>query len=217
MPVEAILWDSDGVLVDTEELFFQANHEVFVRHGLTLDHETFAEYSLRRGQSVLELIGDLDRATHDALRAMRNQIYERRLREGVRVFDGVEDCLAKLHGQLPMAIVTSAFRDHFEIIHTQTKLLRFFEFALKGGDYERHKPHPEPYLLAASRLGIEPSNCLVVEDSERGLEAATRAGMRCVVIPNRLSPNANFLDAHTILPSVHTLPEIVTALNTQPC
>ncbi len=215
MPIDAILWDNDGVLVDTEELFFQANRDVLAAHDLSLDHETFAEYSLRRGESVLDLISDLDPAERNALRERRNVIYEDEIRRGVRIFDGVEDCLAELHGRLPMAIVTSAFPNHFEIIHRQTNLLRYFEFAIKGGDYENHKPHPEPYLLAATRLGVMPGNCLVVEDSERGLEAATRAGMRCIMVPNRLAGAPELRAAHAIVKSVRQLPGIVAGLQSE--
>jgi HAD superfamily hydrolase (TIGR01509 family) len=124
---------------------------------------------------------------------------------GVRVLDGVSETLARLHGLLPLAIVTSSDPEHFEQIHSQTSLIRFFDFVLTAGDYGKHKPHPEPYLAAASRMKIAPGRCLVIEDTERGVEAATAAGMTCIAIPNELSRAGDFKNAHRILGSMHEL------------
>ena len=113
-----------------------------------------------------------------------------------------------------MAIVTSSNPEPFHLIHGQTGLLRYFEFALLPGDYERHKPHPEPYLRAADRMGVDPAECLVVEDSERGLEAAGRAGMRCVVIPNALARDADWSAAFATVGGAHELPRLVDSIRT---
>jgi HAD superfamily hydrolase (TIGR01509 family) len=130
----------------------------------------------------------------------------------VQVLDGVKECLEALRGKIPMAIVTSSLREGFEAVHAKTGLLDYFEFALTSGDYDRHKPHPEPYLSAAARLGVSPEQCVVVEDSERGLESATRAGMRCLVIPNRLTRGFEFQTAHAVLESARDVPAQVERL-----
>jgi len=176
--IQAIFWDNDGVLVDTEELFFTANRDVMAEQGVELDTDTFAEWSLRRGQSIFDLIEGSSEAEREALRDERNRRYEA----------------------------------HFEIIHAQTNLLQYFEFVLKGGDYDRHKPHPDPYLEAAGRIGVEPEHCLVVEDSERGLRSAVSAGMRCIVIPNPLAHDAALDDAYAIVDAVDEIPGIVASL-----
>ena len=102
--------------------------------------------------------------------------------------------------------MTSSTRDHFDEIHVQTGLVPYFEFVLADGDYARHKPHPDPYLTAAERLGVDPARCLVIEDTERGLVAATDAGMECVVIPNALTAHADFSRATARLDSMAELP-----------
>lgn len=104
-----------------------------------------------------------------------------------------------------MAVVTSSNHDHFERIHRQTDLMRFFDFVLADGDYSDHKPHPAPYLAAAERLSVDPSRCLAIEDAERGLRSATAAKMSCVVIPNALSETGNFDSALGILGSMNEL------------
>ena len=83
--IDAIFWDNDGVLVDTEKHFYAANRELLAERGIELDHETFAEWSLRRGRSVFEMIEGLTEAEREALRDERNRRYERTLRSGVEV------------------------------------------------------------------------------------------------------------------------------------
>jgi HAD superfamily hydrolase (TIGR01509 family) len=168
--------------------------------------------SLRRGVRNIIILYHLSDSERELVKERRNLRYEELLTQGVEIFDGVIECLSALHGHQPMAIVTSSRRDHFEVIHRQTELLPFFEFALMDGDYDRHKPHPDPYLRAAERLGLDPGECLVVEDSERGLEAATRAGMLCIMIPNALARDADCGAAHAVVESALEIPEIVDAL-----
>lgn len=211
--LEAIFWDNDGVLVDTEGLFFAANQVVMREQGVELDRPTFVEWSLRRGRSIFEILEGKTPEEREALRDRRNEVYLASLHQGVEVFDGVEPTLAALHGRMPMSVVSSAYPDHFDLIHESTGLLRFFEFTLRGGDYGKHKPHPEPYLTAASRLGVDPARCLVVEDSERGLHAAIAAGMRCVVIPNELAVDADWSGAHEVVEQVSDVLEVANALH----
>ena len=94
-----------------------------------------------------------------------------------------------------MAIVTSSHRAHFEAIHRSTGLPQFFEFVLAREDYGLSKPDPEPYLSAVARLGLSAGECLVIEDSERGLRAAKAAGLTCWVIPSALTASSNFAAA----------------------
>lgn len=212
--IHAIFWDNDGVLVDTEPLYFRATRELLAEAGVELTHEHFADLSLRQGRSCFDLAAERGLAADelDALRQRRNARYTELLRAGVAPIPGVVETLRALHGSRPMAIVTSSNPDHFEAAHASTGLREFFEFVLTNADYERHKPHPEPYLRAAARLGIEPSRCLVVEDTERGLRSARAAGMRCVVVPGELSRSGDFAAAEAVLESIAALPDLIARL-----
>jgi len=210
--IRALLWDNDGVLVDTEKFYYLANRDQLREWGVELSRELYLEINLRRGESVLRLA--LERGAEEAdlarMREERDARYERHLARGVDVIDGVRECLAELHGRWPMAIVTSAPRRHFDLVHDRTDLLRFFEFSLTPDQYGCHKPHPEPYLKAAARLGVEPAECLVIEDSERGLRSAVQAGMRCMVIPHELTRDGDFREAHRVLDSIRDVaPEVL--------
>jgi len=208
---DAIFFDNDGILVDTEPLFLQATQEILATVDVILTGEAYHEISMRRGGTVFDLatargISDDEIQT---LRTSRSRRYSELIDQGVRILDGVAETLERLHGILPMAIVTSSDREHFDRIHSQTQLGRFFDFVLASGDYTHHKPHPEPYLSAASRIGAAPGRCLVIEDAERGVRSATAAGMSCVAIPNGLSKAGSFEGAHRILDSMHELPRLL--------
>ena len=215
MKPRALLWDNDGVLVDTETLFFQATREVLEPFGVTIGEDIYVDFALRHGRSLFDLIAERG-ASRDEIartRVVRDARYMDLLREGVTVLDGVRESLADLSGRIPMAIVTGSGRDHFEVIHESLGLLDYFDFVLADGDYPRHKPKPDPYLVAAKRLGIDPGECLVVEDSERGLQAAVAAGMRCLVVPNGFSRGGNFESAHRVLTSASDVPSALEVLS----
>ena len=116
--------------------------------------------------------------------------------------DGVEETLVALEKEFTMGIVTSSRREHFDMIHSRTGFTRFFKLILTNEDYGKSKPDPEPYLKALELLKTDPKDGLVIEDSERGLMAAKRAGMTCWVIPNPLSAHGDFSSADKILSGI---------------
>ena len=206
----AIFWDNDGVLVDTEGLYFEATRAVLANVGVTLDEARYIDLGLRQGRSAFDLVAD--RSAVDALRAARNTRYSEMLHAGIAAIDGIDETLACLHGSLVMGIVTSSNRDHFELMHGHTGLLRYFDFWLANDAYPRTKPHPDGYLAALQHCGLRPEQCLVVEDSERGLTAARAAGLRCVAIPSGMTRGGEFRGAHAVLESVRELPDVIAAL-----
>lgn len=104
-----------------------------------------------------------------------------------------------------MAIVTSSQREPFDCIHRRGGILRHFELVLTREAYARSKPDPEPYLTALSRLGLPADECLVIEDSERGLRAAKAAGLRCWVVPSALTRGSRFEAADRVLADLNEL------------
>jgi len=212
--VEAILWDNDGVLVDTEGLFFQATRDALAGAGVELTLEQFLDLSMRQGRSAFDLVAQQGWASEQlgALKERRDVDYVRILQQQTRVLEGVLQTLRELQGSLRMAIVTSCRRRHFEVMHASTRLEEFFEFVLAREDYGRAKPDPEPYLLALERLGLTADQCVAIEDSERGLAAARAAGLRCLVIPNEMTRGCNFEGATAVLESAAAVPAQVAGL-----
>ena len=200
--IRAILWDNDGVLLDTEGLYFQAGREILATQGVVLTQRDFAEQSLKKGQSVFDFAPDQNAELLDRLRVKRNARYSALLKAGVRVLPGVVETLRALSGRVRMGIVTGSRRDHFDIVHAQTPLLPFFEFVITREDYAEAKPHPDAYLTAMRLHGLRPETCVVVEDSERGCVAAAKAGLRVLAVPNALSQRGDFSSAYKVLNSV---------------
>jgi beta-phosphoglucomutase-like phosphatase (HAD superfamily) len=110
-----------------------------------------------------------------------------------------------------MAIITSARRADFDLIHTDRNLLRCFEFVLTIEDYERPKPRPDPYLAGLARFGARHDEAFVLEDSARGLKSARAARIRCLVIRNSFTASQDFTGAWRIVDSIREVPRTLAA------
>ena len=120
-----ILWDNDGVLVDTEGLYFQATQTVLETVSVDLTIEQFKEISLRRGESTFALAVEdgIPAVEVSRLRAKRDRLYTELLGSQSWVIDGAEEVLRSLHGQVRMGVVTSSRRAHFDIAHAKSGLV----------------------------------------------------------------------------------------------
>ncbi len=206
--IGAILFDNDGVLVDTERLYFEACKTVLGENGVELTRELYRELYLLSNSGAWHLMKGAGEAEIERLREERSRICADMLRGGVELIPGAKQTVATLAERFPLAIVTSSAGDHFRLIHQHTDILQHFEFILTREDYARSKPDPEPYLLAAKRIGHPPGACLVVEDSERGLIAAHKAGIPCAVIPTAETRGSDFSKARWVLNDIMELLEL---------
>jgi HAD superfamily hydrolase (TIGR01509 family) len=179
--------------------------------GVPLTREQYIELFLVQGKGAFHLAAERGILPDEValLRKERDIIFSDLLLRESLVIDGVRKVLDSLHGRFMMGIVTSSERMHFDLIHRNTDLMRYFQFVLLSGDYARSKPHPDPYLMALERSGLHPDECLVVEDSARGLAAACSAGLRCVVVPSELTRGSDFSGAYRVLDSLAELPQVL--------
>jgi len=208
---KALLWDHDGVLVDTEKFYYQANRELLEEVGVTLSASDYRRYLLVEGTGAWHLAAERGYRPEQIaeLKRRRDARYRELLLTEDVAIAGVSELLAELQPRARMAIVTSSLRTHFDAIHGRTDIPSYFELILTREDYRASKPDPEPYLTAIARLGLSAPQCLVIEDSERGLAAAKAAGLSCWVIPSKLTQDSNFSAADRRL---HDLPALRTAL-----
>jgi HAD superfamily hydrolase (TIGR01509 family) len=201
-----ILFDNDGVLVDTERWYFTANVEILAEMGLHLD-ETRYKAIMIAGQSAFLLAEEagFDHAAIEAARHRRNLLYQHYIRTEEIAIAGVHATLQALSGRFRMGVVTSARREDFELIHTGRGIMDHMQFALCSGEYGRSKPHPDPYLKGLERFGGDLHEAIVVEDSERGLRSAVAAGIECVVVHNAFTAGHDFSHAAHRIQSLHEL------------
>ena len=209
--IKAIFFDNDGILVDTEVLYFRANKEIFSKLGVELNEETYAENFLKRSKGVWHLAEQMGFTKDEVLelRDKRNKIYSELLKTDLKIINGAEDVLKHFYAKLMMGIVTSSRRDHFEIIHSRTGFRKYFDFEITSDECNETKPSPKPYLTALEKSGFKKEECIIVEDSERGLKAAVAAGIKCYVIPTELTKHSNFTGAEKILSKISELKEMV--------
>ena len=213
--VKAVFLDNDGVLVDTECLYFEANRVVYSRFGIELTEECYIENFLKNSKGAWHLFKEkgFTEERISQLREGRNRIYLKLLEEKAGAIDGAENVLKQLYGKKIIGVVTSSRKDHFEIIHKKTGFNKYFDFVLTSDDYEHTKPNPEPYIKAIEKSGMNKEECIAVEDSERGLRAALAAGIRCYVIPTHLTKNSDFTGAEKVLKNIDEIIPIIFDLS----
>ncbi len=192
-----IFFDNDGVLVDTESIFYAANCVMLKEYGVELDEHTFAEMSMTKGMSLADIIVSLGKTPEEAedARQRRNLVYDAMLKERAEslVIPGVLSALAALHKKYRICVVTCCQTMHFRTIHANSGLRQYFDDVVGDDDFVRHKPHPEPYLTAIRRTGLTALSLgYAVEDSERGVQSALAAGLNVAAIPCGISRYGNF-------------------------
>jgi HAD superfamily hydrolase (TIGR01509 family) len=208
-----ILWDHDGVLVETEPLYFEATRTALARLGIDLPLDGYLE-DMARGITAWERARrrGIDEDAIRRHRQARDAHYQQLLVERDIEIPGVESVLAGLADRYAMAIVTTARRADFELIHAERQIVRHMDFVLASGDYPRAKPAPDPYLTALARFGADPAQAVVVEDSERGLRAAVAAGIDCVVVANDFVRSQDFSRAAARIDRLDELPAVIASL-----
>ncbi|MDY7546731.1 HAD family phosphatase [Glaciimonas sp. CA11.2] len=206
--IKGILWDNDGVLVNTEEIFYATNREIFSEQGIDLSPGEFIAWFLEDNRGAWHLLrerGYSDRKISE-LRKARNAAYTAALHQSTGLArSGIADLLARLYRKIPMGIVTASFKEDFYLMHGKLQFLNYFDFVLTRNKKLRPKPHPDSYLLGLKKLGVLAANCIAVEDSPRGLAAATAAGIKCIVIRSNLLMNYQFVNAYRVVDSVDEL------------
>jgi HAD superfamily hydrolase (TIGR01509 family) len=210
----AVVFDLDGLLIDTEWVFAEAADRVLARRGLRLEPAFFATMMGTPGRDALPRFCDRYRLT-DALEVVAAE-YKRAFLEvlaGTRppLMTGAADLINRLEERgLPRAIATSSTREYVDAVFAPHGLLERFAFVLTADDVTHGKPHPEIYRKAAERFRLPTPAVMVLEDSVNGLRAAKAAGCRCVVVPHEQTPRdelaiADFVAANLASPELWRL------------
>ena len=188
-----ILFDHDGVLVDTEFWYHRAGERALGDVGVTLDKDLYVQdMNQGLGTWAQARAAGIDEQTISRQREVRDGYYQEYLRSEAIEIDGVVEALAELSLYVRMAIVTTAKQADFDLIHQQRQIRQFMDFVLVREDYQRAKPHPEPYVTGLKRFRGTRDETLVVEDSARGLSSAVAAGIDCVVVHNDFTSGHDF-------------------------
>ncbi|GHJ47911.1 haloacid dehalogenase [Catellatospora sp. TT07R-123] len=205
-----ILFDHDGVLVDTEFWYYRAGERALADIGVTLDKERYLrDMGQGLGSWAQARAAGVDEQAIGRQRAVRDDYYQEYLRTEAIEIEGVVETLAELARHVRMAIVTTSKRVDFEIIHEKRQVRQFMDFVLVREDYTLAKPHPEPYLTGLTRFGAAREEALVVEDSSRGLNSAVAAGIDCVIVHNEFVKAQDFSQASHRIETLAELKDII--------
>lgn len=206
-----ILFDNDGVLVHTEPLYFKANIKALKEFfDISLEFEEYMKI-MSEGTTVWQKAWDRGFSQEEIqiARNKRNKYYQEYLKSENILIDGVKEVLKELSKNYKMAIITTSRRVDFEIIHKDLGIVDFMDFVLCEEDYEFAKPHPQPYLKGLEIFGAAKNEAIVVEDSKRGLTAAYRAGIECVIVKNDFTTTQDFSQATFFIESLKQLKTIL--------
>lgn len=201
----AVVFDLDGLMFNTEELYNEVGAELLARRGRQWDLDLLDAMMGRPGHVALAIMIDWHGLTDsvDALAAESDQIFATILDERLAPMPGLERLLAALEAAgIPKAVATSSGRRFVRDVLGRFEFEPRFEFLLTAEDVRDGKPHPEIYLTAAQRLGLDPAEVLVLEDSQNGIRAAAAAGTFAVAVPAGHSRRHDFSVASLVVDSL---------------
>ncbi len=190
MKYKAILFDMDGVLIESEWLMRDTAIQALAEYGVQAKHEDFLEFTGCGEDRFVGGVAEKYGLTYTF--AMKERAYDffgQRVMEETDVPEGVKEMIETLHSRgLKLAVCSAADRRKvlYNLMAVGVTEDTFGAF-ITGSDVERKKPFPDIYLMGASRLGVEPKDCLVIEDAISGIQAAHAAGMDAVAVPTTFS------------------------------
>jgi beta-phosphoglucomutase len=200
MPLKAVLFDFNGVIINDEPLHERLLAQILLEENLRVKPEEFREVCLGRSDRVClsELLTRRGRFVSEdyltGLVSRKATLYRQQIEslEDLPIYPGLTDLIYKIRvANLPMAVVSGAVRSEIEWVLNQTDLAQYFSVVVAGDDISTSKPDPTGYLLAVDRLNqqhpelaLQPQDCLAIEDTFAGIEAAKRAGMKVVGVAN---------------------------------
>jgi HAD superfamily hydrolase (TIGR01509 family) len=190
--IEAVVFDLDGVLIDSEHVWDEARRALAAERGGRWNDQASREMmgmsSLEWSRYMHDVIGLQESPEEISAEVVRRlqAIY----REELPLLPGAVEAVKRLAAQWPLAVASSSNRELIDLVLELSGLERHFRVTVSSEEVARGKPAPDVYLEAARRLGVEPGDCAAIEDSENGIRSAKAAGMRVLAIPNPQFPPA---------------------------
>jgi len=195
-----VVFDLDGVMVDSEPVHERATAEYLDGLGATVDQELFDDMMGRRVRDLTDAIAERLGLPPERVFCDREVIFWRLLDEGIEPMPGLHAAVDRLAGAgLPLAVASSGTRAYVDHVLERLEVRAAFDAVVSGEDVDRAKPDPEIYLLAAERLHADPGDCVAIEDTTHGIAAARGAGMRAVAVTHPLNATLDLTAADAVV------------------
>ncbi len=198
--VKAIIFDMDGVIIDSESFQFEAFKQLFLKFGVELSMEAYNWVGKTAKENVVNIMkkyqveGDPDKLVQE-----RRQIYHAIIKNKITAIPGTMQLIDRLSKKYTLALASSSSMESIEIVLGGLRIRNFFEVVVSGEEVSRGKPNPEIFKLTAKKLNLSPEECIVLEDSQPGIEAAFGAGIKCIAIPNKYTKDHDFSKATKVV------------------
>ncbi|MBI4285630.1 MAG: HAD family phosphatase [Chloroflexi bacterium] len=181
----AVIWDMDGVIVDTARYHFQSWQFAFHKRGVSFTREDFRRNFGRRNDAIVRTIMG-ENVPPDEIRAIardKEENFRQIVAPHVKALPGAVSLIKALREQgFKMAIASSAPPENIKLLTSGLGIIDYFQQVVSGREVAESKPSPQLFLLAAQKLEVPPARCVVIEDAVAGVAAAKRAGMQCIAV-----------------------------------
>lgn len=194
----AIIFDMDGVIIDSEPSQVEAERQLFLSHGVVPTQEDWAHFVGRTTEDIMGYMVQKYsiKAAVEELVSARGALYRGKLHNSVQLIPGFRKLASQLFGAYQFALTTSSSRKDTDVVLERFRLRELFEAVVTADDVARTKPEPEPYSRTAELLGLRPEQCVVIEDAVNGLISARKAGTATIGLAStfpaeKLTPHAD--------------------------
>ena len=202
----ALVFDLDGLLIDSEALQYKAYSLVLARFGVKVSAAEYARHWIATGHGPEYAVDAYKLPVNPKeLRALKDPVYHEIMRREIALMPGALAALQGLCGHYPLAVATNSNHADTDFVLDHLALRRFFDVIVTREQYVLAKPNPDAFLTAAHQLGVPPTSCVVIEDAYKGILAAHRAGAIAIAIPNAFTRDNDFSLAAAVLGSLAEL------------
>ena len=199
-PRAGVLFDLDGVIIDSEKLQYRAYQQVLEPLGVRITPDEYGREWIGNGRGAEYAVATYGLSLQpDELRGLRTEVYFDLLRREVALMPGVVAALQRLSPHFPLAVATNSNRRDTTFVLDHLSVREYFTAVVTREMYEAAKPAPDAFLAAAAHIGVPPLHCVVLEDAYKGVIAAAEAGCPCVAIPHDFTRANDFSRASIIV------------------
>ena len=209
--IKAVIYDLDDLMVNSNPLHFEASSQVFEKYKVDLGKLPSSVRSGFIGMRVKDILKEIVRYFNlkidfEKLHQERSELLLKLVREKLKMMPGLVNSLKRIKGGgLKIALASSGAWWYINLVLEKFKVADYFDVIVSGDDVKRGKPDPETYLIAVKKLGIRPSQAVVLEDATNGIAAAKAAGCFCIAIKNPYTPKQDLSRADLALDSLADL------------
>ena len=204
--MKAVIFDMDGVIIDSEPIHFEVDMQTMKDFGCSISKEELNKYVGTTNEYMWTDIKNkykLDQSVEEIINYRSEMVKRKVIESDLIPIEGIADLLKELKVKnIPAAIASSSPRDFIEVVVSKFQLEDYFSCILSGEEVENGKPAPDIYVETAKKLGISPEECIVIEDSKNGVLAAKKAGMKCIGFKNINSGDQDLSKADCIVSSI---------------